>query len=141
MKRNWPLWTGFLLTLVAFFTYFFVFARFPITRDVPWVNLILYVVAIALLIAGLRRAFATPSLARKIISTIVALLGTAITAFFVFYVFVFSRQLPPSTHAPAVGQKAPHFTLPDVDGKPVSLAQLVSNSPNGVLLVFYRGFW
>ena len=141
MKRfNWPLWTGFLLAIAAFLTYFLVFARFPITRDVPWVSLILFAVAIALLIAGLRRAYATPSRARKIISTVVALLGTAVTAVFLLGVFVMSR-VPASPNAPAIGQKAPDFTLVDSEGKTVALAQLVSASPHGVLLIFYRGYW
>ena len=39
-------------------SYPFVFERWPITRDVPWVNLLLFGVATLLLAAGLRRAFA-----------------------------------------------------------------------------------
>lgn len=34
-----------------------------------------------------------------------------------------------------VGDKAPDFTLPDTDGKPVSLSQLLSQGP--VVLAFY----
>src|ERR1043165_834956 len=43
---------------------------------------------------------------------------------------------------PAVGAKAPDFTLPDANGKPVALSQLLG-APNskGVLLIFYRGYW
>ena len=59
MKRlNWPLWVGFLLTLAAFLTYFFVFIWFPSTRDFPWANLLLFLIAGVLLFMGVRRGFA-----------------------------------------------------------------------------------
>jgi hypothetical protein len=38
-----------------------------------------------------------------------------------------------------VGQRAPDFTLPDVAGQPVSLADLRARGP--VVLSFYRGRW
>ncbi|PYL38772.1 MAG: hypothetical protein DMF36_07130 [Verrucomicrobia bacterium] len=50
------------------------------------------------------------------------------------------RQVPPSTGAPRVGQKAPEFTLSDQDGRDVSLRDLRSKS-KAVALIFYRGFW
>lgn len=34
-----------------------------------------------------------------------------------------------------VGDKAPEFTLPDTDGKPVSLTQLLADGP--VILAFF----
>jgi cytochrome oxidase Cu insertion factor (SCO1/SenC/PrrC family) len=54
-------------------------------------------------------------------------------------------QLPPSTGAPAVGQKAPNFTLPDQHGKMVSLSGLLKSKETpklkGIVLIFYRGYW
>ena len=54
-------------------------------------------------------------------------------------------QLPPSTGAPAVGQKAPDFTLPDQHGKMVSLSGLLKSNETpklkGIVLIFYRGYW
>jgi AhpC/TSA family len=38
-----------------------------------------------------------------------------------------------------VGQTAPPFTLPDADGRLVSLAELTAHGP--VVLSFYRGRW
>ena len=140
---------GFLLTLASFLSYFFIFVWFPVTRDFPWANLLLFLIAAVLLIAGLRRGFAAnrPHPTRsKIVSAIAGLLGFAVIGFFVFTMFVSARWLPPSTGAPQVGQRAPEFTLPDTTGKSVSLSELLSqpvngNPPKGVLLVFYRGYW
>jgi AhpC/TSA family len=148
-RFNWPLWVGFLLTLGAFLSFFFVFVRFPVTRDFPWANLVLFLIAAVLLFAGIRRAFASdgPHPTRsKIISAIVGLLSVAVLGFFVLTFFVAGRMLPASTGAPKVGQRAPDFTLPDTTGKSVSLSELLSSPlngspPKGVLLVFYRGYW
>lgn len=56
-----------------------------------------------------------------------------------------SAALPASPEAPAVGAKAPDFTLPDVNANPVTLSKLLAprGSAKGpwVLLVFYRGYW
>jgi len=148
-RLNWPLWVGFLLTLASFLSYFFIFVRFPVTRDFPWANLVLFLIAAVLLFAGIRRGFAAdrPHPTRsKVVSSIVSLLGLAVIGFFVFAMFVSARWLPPSTGAPQVGQRAPDFTLPDTTGKSVSLSELLSqpingSAPKGVLLVFYRGYW
>src|SRR5690348_3429147 len=59
-RWNWHLWAGSLLCLVAFGSYFFVFARFPFTRDVPWVNFLLFGTGVAFLFVGLKRAFGQP---------------------------------------------------------------------------------
>ena len=56
-SMNWQLWSGFLLSLIAFVSYPFVFVRVPVTRDFPWVNVLLLGVSAALLLAGLRRSF------------------------------------------------------------------------------------
>ena len=43
--------------------------------------------------------------------------------------------------APKVGQQAPAFALRDTSGNVVTLQNLVTSSPRGVLLIFYRGYW
>lgn len=136
MKRrfNWRLWGGLLLAVVAFFSYFTFFVRYPSTRDVPWVSFLLFLGAVSLLVAGWRRA------PRKIVASIVLALGLAVTGFFTFAVTLGSRQMPAADGAPAVGQKVPEFTLRDTANRNVALSQMLGQS-NGVLLVFYRGFW
>jgi hypothetical protein len=141
-KRRWngSLWIGFVFALAGFFSYTF-FAQFPVTRDFPWANLLLFAVGGMLLVVGLFRAFGRPQMYRgKIFGPIFATLGILMFAFFSYVFFYVLRQVPPSNGAPRVGQKAPDFTLSDQDGKDVSLQGLVSGS-KAVALVFYRGFW
>ena len=150
MRRfNWPLWAGFLLALLASFSYFAFFVQFPATRDFPWVNLVLFVLAAMLLFMGVRRGFARDRAhptRSKIVTSIVTTLGVLVIAFFVFAIFIAGRWLPASTNAPHVGQKVPEFTLSDSNNRQVSLNQLMTEPiegkpPKGVLLVFYRGWW
>lgn len=146
-KINWPLWIGFLLSVFAFLSYPFIFANWPVTRDFPWANLLLFAVAAVLLFIGVRRAF-TPQrrLISKIVAPAFATLSALILALFIFAAFVASRWLPASQGAPQVGQKAPEFTLADTNNKPISFSELRTapingKAPKGVLLIFYRGYW
>jgi hypothetical protein len=146
-RVNWFLWAGFVLNLLAFFSFFLFFARFPVTRDFPWANLLLFLIAEGLLAVGLFRAFARAvSYRGKIMGPVLSGLSALVLFAFVFIVFVMARQLPASPNAPRVGAKAPDFTLPDVNNNLVSLAELLTTPQNGaatkgVLLVFYRGYW
>ena len=83
---------------------------------------------------------------------LLALLSVLGIGVFCWGVFVEARHLPASAAAPRLGQRAPDFTLPDQDGRPVTLAELLSTPAtapagppavrsNGVLLIFYRGYW
>src|SRR6267143_6841531 len=98
MKRiNWQIWAGFVLSLVAGFSYPFVFVRWPITREFPWANLILFAIAIVLLFLGLRRAFKPDKrIVSKIFSSLAAAFGVLLLAGLLFAVFVFCRWLPAS---------------------------------------------
>jgi peptidoglycan/LPS O-acetylase OafA/YrhL len=142
MKRkwNWSLWVGLVVAVAGMFSYEF-FAQFPATRDFPWANILLFAIGGILLVLGLVRAFGNPRVYRgKIVGPIFTILSLLVFSFFAYAVFYVVRQLPASTGAPRVGQKAPHFTLPDQNGKSVALADLLSNN-SGALLIFYRGHW
>jgi hypothetical protein len=114
-----------------------------------WVNLLLFGTGLAFLFVGLRRAFGQPQQYRgKVAGSIVGAVSLLTVALFCFVVFYQTRQLPASTGAPKVGEKAPEFVLPDTSNQPISLSSLLStpfaNShapPKGVVLVFYRGYW
>jgi hypothetical protein len=146
-KFNWPIWTGFLLSIFALLSYPFLFVNWAFTRDFPWANLVLFAIALVLLFLGIRRAFA-PGRRRlsKIVGSLVATLGVLMLALFIFGAFIAARWLPASTGAPQVSQKAPDFTLTDTNSASVSLSQLLTQpinnrAPKGVLLIFYRGYW
>ena len=142
-RINWHLWTGFLLSLFAFLSYPTLFVQWPLTRNFPWVNILLLVLAIVLLFFGLKRAFAP---GRGAISRVGAVLLGVISAMslalFILVAFVSATWLPKSEAAPKVGARAPDFTLTDTAGKRISLADLRgADGTRGVLLIFYRGYW
>ena len=142
MKRrwNWPIWLGFIVAVGGLFSYEF-FAQFPITRDFPWANLLLFAIGAALLLVGLFRAFGRPQVYRgKIFGSIFVTISFLLFAFFAYEIFYVLRQVPLSSHAPRVGEKAPEFTLVDPNGRSVALVDLLSGS-KAVVLIFYRGFW
>jgi len=147
---NWRIWTGFLLAMAAIPVYFAFFAKFPITRDVPWASWLMFAAAGWLLWMGVARAFANSAAYRgKIAGPIVALLSLAAAVFFGYATLYATRQLPKAAGAPKVGDKAPEFTLADTSGNMVAMSTLLSEpmpeiagqKPRGVLLVFYRGYW
>src|SRR5439155_20397802 len=115
MKRRWnlSLWLGLLCALAELFTYP-LFVQFPITRDFPWANLLLFGAGGILLIVGLFQAFGRPRVYRgKIFGSIFIALALFAFAFFAYEIFYVLRQVPLSAQAPRVGEKAPAFTLPD----------------------------
>ncbi len=157
-KFNWLVLAGFLVCVIAFLSFFFFFVNFPVTRDFPWADLLLFGLAAILLVIGLRRAFSQAEAYRgKIFGPILAVVSVAIFGLFAFIVFVESKGLPAAHGAPQVGQKAPEFALADTQGKSVRLSELLAAPMNtassaagssaagrtlrGVLLVFYRGYW
>jgi hypothetical protein len=141
MKRswNWPLWVGFIVAVGGLFSYEW-FAQFPVTRDFPWANLLLFGIGAMLLLVGLFRAFGRPQLYRgKVFGSIFTAIAVFLFAFFAYEIFYVLKQVPLSAQAPRVGEKAPDFSLSDQNGKSVSLTDLIS--PNGAILIFYRGHW
>jgi hypothetical protein len=143
MKRRANIlnWVGFAIALLAVLSYIPFFAVFPATRDFPWANYLLFLIAAALLAAGLTRAFRDPEHYRgKISGSILAALSALLFGFFVMSVTYFSKQLPSARTALVVSQKAPSFRLVNSVGTQVSSTDLFKNH-RGVLIVFYRGYW
>lgn len=153
-RFNGPLLAGLILSVVTFLSFRLVFVRWPLTRDVPWVNLLLFAAAAACLWIGARRAYAPGRLRvlRATLGSIVVLASAAPLALFVFAVLIAPRQLPAAAHAPHVGERVPDLALLDMNGAPVSLddvlagrvspdgvvaTQRPSHAPKGVALIFY----
>jgi hypothetical protein len=143
MKRrhNILLWAGFVVVLLAVGTYIPIFAVYAATRDVPWVNYLLFAAGGILLVLGLRRAFRQPEIYRgKVLGSILTSLSFLLFVFFCSVILYFSKVIPASETAVRVGQSAPDFTLANWDGKQVRLSDAVKNN-RAVVLIFYRGYW
>jgi hypothetical protein len=140
-RRNILNWAGFAVVLVALVSYNRFFALFPLTRDIPWANYLLFLIGGALIAAGVRRAFRDPEhYGGKISGSILAALSALLFAFFVVIVTYFSKQIPSAESALRVSRVAPPFELADTAGKLVSSADLLKDH-RGLVLVFYRGYW
>ncbi len=143
MKRRWniSIWVGFAIAVVALVSYVPVFVPYPSTRDLPWPDFLLFLVALVFLVVGLDRAFRKPNVYRgKISGSILAGLTVLMIALFCVFIFYATKQVPASPDALRAGQPAAQFTLSNADGKQVSLADLLKNN-RAALLIFYRGYW
>jgi hypothetical protein len=143
MERRWniSIWIGFAIVIAAAASYLPLFAVFPLTRDVPWANYLLFLAGGGLLAFGLRRAFRDPEHYRgKISGSILGALSVLVCAFFVVSILYAGKQIPSAETALRVGLHAPSFTLQDVDGKPVASSELLKTHC-AIALVFYRGYW
>src|SRR5262249_21320066 len=122
---NSALWRGALLTLLGVFANvasFFTNAGSLLL----WLCLILPALGMVFLLLGLIRAFKERQVyGGRVAGTIITSLALAFFALSTIG-FFHARALPPSSHAPQVGQKAPDFTLTNTSGQNMSLAQLLS---------------
>lgn len=150
MKKMWPgtLWAGLALVLAGAFS-FPVLVGFPATRDFAWANFALLAAGLAVLWVSLRKSFRQAQVYRgKVLGSIVFGLSLAATAFFAFGIFYLAR-VPFGSQVPNVGERAPGFSLPNQEGKIVTLNDLLrpemgagsGTLGRGALLIFYRGHW
>jgi hypothetical protein len=148
-KWNWRLWAGFATAVLALVVYLAVVFRM---REILGISLVLFVVSMALLYSGLRRAYGQRESYRgQVAGPIVAILSVLVLVVFGFASYEISKHFAAASNAPKVGQQAPQFTLVDTAGKTVSLTGTLaspvgqsggsSSATKAVLLMFYRGYW
>jgi hypothetical protein len=107
--------------------------RVPLVRNHPG----LYVVACALAVALAVLALVRPR-GRRWPAWLALGLTTLLLAGSAWFNFIAAR-IPATATVLHIGERPPDFTLPDADGRPVSLADFRGKKP--VVLVFYRGYW
>lgn len=120
-----------LLTSVGAFAGYSQLLRVPAVRNHPEGYVAAFAIATtiaALAVALGRRWYGWATLA----VSLVLLLGSAT------FNFVLAR-IPDARTTLRVGGRPPELTLPDADGRLVSLAHYRGQKP--VVLVFYRGYW
>jgi hypothetical protein len=141
MKRRWNhlAWIGPLVAFAAVVSYFVYFARFPVLRDFPWVNLPLALLGLGLSGVALWRAFQWREVWRgRIMAPLGLGLGIAFVGFFVAHIFYLSYQIPPPTETSLGLSDLPDLTLTDQNGRAVRLSDFRGRK---LILVFYRGYW
>lgn len=136
-RRNHWLWSGTLVALLGFVSYYTVFFQWPATRDFPWVNLPLVWAGAGMTAWGMRAAIARGGW-RIAAGGLGALVAFGLAALLTFYCFVFSYRMPAPTERSDVGATLPDVTLVAHDGTPVSLRQA---SGGKLVIAFYRGAW
>jgi hypothetical protein len=137
--RNHALWGGPLLVFAGAVSYFTVFARFPVLRDFPWLNLPLVLLGLAWSGLGVWRAYARRTRYRGRILGVASLgFSLLLAGLFNFYVFEYSYRMPEPGASTLAMDLAPDFELSDQDGRRVKLSDFRGRK---VVLTFYRGFW
>ncbi len=138
-RRNHALWLGPLVAFVGAVSYFLVFARFPVLRDFPWVNLPFVLVGLAIAGLGVWRAYGRPDLYRgKILGPISFGVAFLLAGALCAYVFWLSYMLPAPTDAAMSARSVPDFVLLDQDGHRFDSVDLRGRK---VVLTFFRGHW
>src|SRR5215470_11868038 len=129
--RNSSLWLGLAIAFAAILCNVVLFLNPPAQSLIPWLSLVLGIVALVFIGLGVRNLFTftqSRTIAARVLGVFVALLALLFSAGSILG-FMHARAVPPSTDAPQIGQKAPDFTLPDTNSQTVSLAQLFAPGP------------
>jgi hypothetical protein len=137
-KKNFA-WIGPALTFAGVVTYFMWFARYPLLRDFPWLNLPLVVLGVVLSFLGVKAVFAAKRpLSRKLGAGAGLVLSAALATLFIGYVFVLSSMIPEARQETMAMAAAPSASLTDAGGAVVDLSDYRGRK---AVLVFYRGYW
>ena len=136
-QRNHATWIALLLAIVGLLSYFTFVYQWPITRDVPWVNYLILLLAVALAVLGVRRAWPHGGF-RRTLSLVGAVFTFALAALLPLYALVISAQMPDTELGLGIGAEIPGVSLTNQNGREIQLAELASEP---LVVVFYRGHW
>ena len=129
---------GLPIVLLGFLSYFMVFAKYPLTRDFPWVNFPIMLIGLWMAWKYRWRNRKARLTRARIFSSLLLTGSILIVALFCFYVFSYSYQLPKSSNGLALEQQPKAFTLNDHQSNDVSLADYRGKN---LIISFYRGYW
>ena len=129
---------GLPIVLLGFLSYFMVFAKYPLTRDFPWVNFPIMLIGLWMAWKYRWRNRKARLTRARIFSSLLLTGSILIVALFCFYVFSYSYQLPKSSNGLALEQQPKAFTLNDHQGNDASLADYRGKN---LIISFYRGYW
>ncbi len=136
-RTNHWLWAGPLTAAFGLLSYFLIFAKWPMTRDVAWVNLPLVWGGAAMTLWGAWLAWKRGGW-RIAAGGLGAMFALACATLLTLYCFVLSYDLPAVTDQSAPGVSLPALTLPAHDGTTVNLAKAARGK---LVVAFYRGAW
>jgi hypothetical protein len=136
-RTNHALWGGPLLAVAGLVSYFALFARWPVTRDVPWLNLPMVWGGALIALAGAVTAFKRGGW-RIGAGALGSLLALGCAALLTFYCFVLSAQMPDAGEGSAEGAQFPTLVLAAHDGTEVDLGEI---SGGKLMVVVFRGAW
>ncbi len=130
---------GPVIAFVSLVSYFMVFARFPVLRDVPWLNAPLALLGCYLSIRALMVALKNrQQWLRLSFSGLGLLFSVGISSLFFFYITVLSYQMPKGGKTESDLGQIPNIESTTHTGAPFTSADL--GGKNWVI-VFYRGHW
>jgi hypothetical protein len=134
-RSNHLAWIAPLIAVPGFLSYYVYFSMWPVFRDVPWLNLLILLVATGMSLVAVRRASTGLGRAGSVLGLVVS---AGLTGMLSFYCFYLSYQLPDANRVADDGTRLPAITLASWDGTPVDVSEVASDK---LILVFYRGHW
>ena len=133
MRSSWSLAVLSIVVAVGAIAAYGRFLTVAMVRNHPEGYLVAFALATVIAVLGVARGRGRrwPAWAALGLSSLL-LVGGA------WFNFVIAR-VPDAPTALRVGERPPDYTLPDADGRPVSLADYRGKKP--VVMIFYRGYW
>ena len=131
--RAVPLAVASLVVAVGAVAAYALLIRVPLVRNHPEGYVAAFALALVLAVVALVRGRG-----RRWPAWIALAVSALLLAGGGWFNFVLAR-VPVTATVLRVGERPPDFTLPDAEGRPVTLADFRGKKP--VVLVFYRGYW